>query len=554
MKFKNIFKISIAVILCMIALVGCNKGKENKDKIVEKDKNHLQVLLDSDPKTLDQSKTVDTYSSQVLTNVMEGLTRIEVDENGEDIIKPAGAEKWSVSDDGLVWTFKLRDMKWSDGQPVKVEDYIYGITRTLSPKVNSPYAFLLYPIKNAEDFNLGQVPERELGVKKIDESTLQITLEVPTAYFLNLTYFKVMEPQRQDIVEKYGELYGSGSQYMVYTGPFIISRWTHDDEIQLVKNKKYWDEKSVKLEKITMKVVQDEERKMNELLNGDLDIANVYDKITIEKLNDSNSFNIKKGYDGSVNYTIFNQQDEYFKNNKIRKAFIIAAAREEACEDDFRNLAEPALGWCPPGVQLGSEEYRTNVNYFPVNNLKKEYDNPKQLLIEGLKELGLDPDPKNHTFKYLQSEINEKSKYYSELEKSIFEKKLGVNIDIEYVGWVEFQQKTRAMDYQMAAQSWIGDYNDPSTFFDIWSSTAGIIQTGWSNEKYDRLIREASRTNNQKSRMELFNEAEKILVEEDSVISPCLWKIRNIYVRKEIKNFTRPMWGTIDFKYTYIEQ
>ncbi|MGL4731817.1 MAG: peptide ABC transporter substrate-binding protein [Clostridium sp.] len=553
MKIKKTIKVFVMIALSMFLLIGCNEKKQDKEKDIGKEKGHLQIFLESEPKTLDQSKSVDTYASQVLTNVMEGLTRIEVGENGEDVIKPAGAKEWMVSEDGLVWTFKLRDMKWSDGIPVKVEDYIYGITRTLSPEVNSPYAFLLYSIKNAEEFNMGQVSRKDLGLKKIDESTLEITLEEPTAYFLNLTYFKVMQPQRRDIVEKYGDLYGVDYDYMVYTGPFIISSWVHDNKIELTKNDNYWDKDEVKLDKVTMKIIKDEKQKMNDMLDGNLDIADVYDKQWIEKLDKSNEFNVTKGYDGSVNYTLFNHQDKYFKNDKIRKAFIVATAREEACEDVFKNLAEPAMAWCPPGVQVGKSEYREKANYSPVSSLQEKYDNPKELLIEGLKEIGEDENPKKHTFIYLQSNVSDRSKYYVELEKYVLEKELGVNIDIQYVTWPEFQKRTRTMDYQMAAQSWMGDYNDPSTFFDIWTSTAGIIQNGWSNERYDTIIKEASKINDQEKRIELFKEAERILIEDDSVISPSIWKIKNIYIRKEVKNFNKPMWGTVDFKYTYIE-
>jgi len=548
-------------LITSIALVGCKKdeekkddGKESQSQGTKMDKEqYLNVVLGQEPKTLDPSKATDLYSSQVLVNVMETLTRLEVDSDGKDVIKAAAAKEWKKSDDGLKWTFTLREMKWSDGKPVTADQFVYGITRTLAKETGSQYAFLLYPIKNAQEFNTGKAKAEDLGVKAIDDKTLEFTLASPAAYFLDLTYFKVMEPQRKDIIEQHGDKYGTEPNTMVFCGPYTISEWVHNNKVELVKNKDYWDAGNVKLEKATMKIIKEETSRMNELFNGSLDAAGVAKQEWVEKFNETKKFEVKKGYDGSSAYTYFNQKDKYFKNAKIRKAFIIAEDRKGTAETLFRGLAEPATGWCPPAIQIGGKDYREKVNYQPVEELKKANADPKALLAEGLKELGLDPDPTKHTFKLLQAGTDARAKEFAEFAQQNYKSALGVNLECEYVEWAIFQKRTDEFDYQIAGQSWGADYNDPNTFFDMFMSNAGICATGWVSEKYDNLIKEAANTTEIEKRTQIFKDAEKLLVVDDGVISPTVWRFKNTYIRKYVKNYMSPTFGALDLKYTYTE-
>jgi oligopeptide transport system substrate-binding protein len=561
-KSKRLLASLLAVsVITSSALVGCKSdGKKEEGSGAESNQTtkmdkeqYLNVVLQAEPKTIDQSKSSDLYSSQVLTNVMEALTRLEIDKDGKDVIKEGAAKEWKKSEDGLKWTFTLRESKWSDGQPVKAEEFVYGITRTLAKETGSPYAFLLYPIKNAQEFNSGKAKAEDLGVKAIDDKTIEFTLASPCAYFLDLTYFKVMQPQRKDIIEKHGDKYGSEAETMVFNGPFTITEWVHSNKMELVKNKQYWDADNVKLEKATMKIIKEETSRMNELFNGSLDLGAVTKPEWVDKFNGTGKFDVKKGYDSSATYTFFNQNDKYFKNAKVRKAFIIAEDRAGAAATLFRGLAEVATAWCPPAIQIDGKDYREKVNYQPIEELKKANPDPKALLIEGLKELGLDPDPSKHTFKYLQSGTSARDKEFAEFSQQNYKKDLGVNVECEYVEWPIFQKRTNELDYQIGGKAWSADYNDPNTFFDMWLSDAGVSPTGWKSEKYDNLIKEAGKTADPEKRTQLFKDAEKILVFEDGVISPGVWRFKNTYVRKFVKSYMAPTFGTIDLKYTYTE-
>lgn len=556
MKSKRILSAVMSVsLLASAMLVGCgsssSKGSANTaNGEMDKDQ-YLNLVLGAEPKSLDASKASDLYSSQVLNEVMEGLTRVE-QENGKDVIKPAGAEKWDVSDDKKEWTFHLRDNKWSDGKPVTANDYAYGIQRTLEAKTGSPYASLLFPIKNAKKFNSQKAKVNELGVKVIDDKTLKITLEKPTAYFLDLTYFKVMHPQRKDIVEKSGERYGTEKDTMIFCGPFAISNWVHNNKVELKKNEQYWDKNSVKLNKVTMKIISQEPSRMSELLNGQIDMGAVSHPDWVKKFDSTQNYNVIKGYDGSTAYSFFNQTDKYFKNEKIRKAFILADDREGKAKTLFRGLATPAYAWCAPQVLIGEkDEYRSFVKEEPIKKLKDQYKDPKALLIEGLKEIGADPDPAKMSITLLQSGTDARSKEFAEFDQQSYKNALGVNLKIEYVEWPIFAKRTDEKDYQFAGMGWTGDYNDPMTFFDMWTSTAGLVPTGWKNKEYDELINKASLTSDNKERAELFKKAEEILLQKDGVASPTVYRMRQTYTRKYVNNVMVPLFGTTEVKYAY---
>lgn len=561
MKTKKILSSLIIIsLVTSIGLVGCgeknnsnggNSESASSNDSMDKDQ-HLNTIFDQEPKTIDQSKSTDSYSSQILTNVSEGLTRLEADEEGNTSIEAAGAESWETSEDGLTWTFKIRDMKWSNGDKVTAGDYEYGIKRTINAETGSQYAFLLFPIKNAEAANSKKVSLDEVGVKAVDENTLEITLEKPCPYFLKLTYFKVMHPQNQKFVEECGERYGSEADKMLYCGPYKLTEWSHNNKLELEKNEDYWDKENVKLDKVTMRIIKEESSRMNELYNGALDMAGVSKQEWIKKLDETGEYKVIKGYDGSVTYTYFNQNDKYFKNQKIRQAFMLAEDRQGSVDTLFRGLAEPAMAWCPPQVAVGDNEFRKVVGDDLISSIKEKNVDPKALLIEGLKEEGLDPDPSKHNIKYLQSGTDARSKEFAEFSQQNYKNVLGVNMQPEYCEWAIFQSRTDQMDYQIASQAWSGDYNDPNTFFDMFLSNAGIVPSGWKSEKYDNLIEEANNiTDNPEERAKKFSEAEKILLDE-TVISPGVWRFKNTYVRNYVKNYTPKIFGTVDFKGMYI--
>ena len=254
-------------------------------------KKELNITGASDIPTLDPSKASDTVSSEVLMNTMEGLTKL--DKDGK--LAPGIAEKWEKSEDGKTWTFNLRkDAKWSNGDPVTAKDFEYSWKRTLDPATASTYGFIMYDIKGAKDYNLGKVDNADnVGIKAVDDYTLQVELVRPVHYFDSLMFFKSFLPQNQKVVEQFGSEYGTAHDKMVYNGPFTLSDWKIEDIYTMSKNPSYWDASSVKIDKVNTKIVKDPNAALNLYETGQIDIVGLNSE-NVDKYKDSPEFNTRK--------------------------------------------------------------------------------------------------------------------------------------------------------------------------------------------------------------------------------------------------------------------
>ena len=254
-------------------------------------KKELNITGASDIPTLDPSKASDTVSSEVLMNTMEGLTKL--DKDGK--LAPGIAEKWEKSEDGKTWTFNLRkDAKWSNGDPVTAKDFEYSWKRTLDSATASTYGFIMYDIKGAKDYNLGKVDNADnVGIKAVDDYTLQVELVRPVHYFDSLMFFKSFLPQNQKVVEQFGSEYGTAHDKMVYNGPFTLSDWKIEDIYTMSKNPSYWDAGSVKIDKVNTKIVKDPNAALNLYETGQIDIVGLNSE-NVDKYKDSPEFNTRK--------------------------------------------------------------------------------------------------------------------------------------------------------------------------------------------------------------------------------------------------------------------
>lgn len=549
-------------IFSIFTFSGCKSKEVSKNIMVEDKNQYINILLDKEISTLDQAKESEGNSSQVLIEVNEALTRVEYNSHGKEVIKPAGAEKWEVSEDGLKWTFFIRDNNWSDGKKVTAKDYEYGIKRVLNPKLESKNAFLLYEIKGARNYNtlkkdiVDKKSDEIVQVKAVDDKILQIELEEPCPYFINLTSSVIMQPQRKDIVEKYGELNGIDKNSMIFSGPFIIKEWSPKDKIELVKNEKYWDSKNVKLQRITMKTEKGESDSISDFVDGSIDIIKVEKPYLKDKLENMKKFDKVNTYKPSINFEVYNQKYRLFSNIKVRRAFSLAVDREEIANNLYKNFYTAAYAWVPPSIQIGEESFREKSNFEPIKKMKEDNKEPKKLLIEGLRELGLDSDPSKITIKYLQPGMDSNQKQIAEVFQRMYNKNLGINIKIEYVDWDIFKDKLSKGNYQMASMLWTGDYNDPMTAFEFLMKDSKIINTSREDEKYDNLIKKASLLSEYKNqdRFKLLKDAENILLVENAEVAPTVYANKYIYKQKHIKGIITPAFGVdMELKYAYTQ-
>ena len=216
----------------------------------------LNNYISAEPKTLDVSRSSDTYGGTVLTAITEPLTRL-AEENGEYKIVPAAAKEWSVSDDGLVWTFKLNENKWRDGSAVTAHDFVYAYQRLADPQTAAPLGYMFECFKGYKEVQAGNADPSTIGVKAIDDLTLEITLDAPTPHFMSLTSLRFAAPLNKAAVEAHGEAYGAEANKIESNGPFYLESWTHNSELILKKNPNYWDAENVNLETISLRIIGD---------------------------------------------------------------------------------------------------------------------------------------------------------------------------------------------------------------------------------------------------------------------------------------------------------
>ncbi len=508
----------------------------------------LNVPFDSEPDSLDLARVSDSSSATVASQIIEGLTSV-VTVNGADKAEPCMAESWDVSDDQLTWTFHLRDAQWADGVPVKAQDFVYGITRVLNPETASPISANIKFIKNAMDVVEGTKPLTEAGIKAIDDKTLEIQLDYPVPYFLEACAGTAMFPVRQDLVEKYGTSYGTEADKIVGNGPFVLDEWIHTSSLSFSKNPTYWNADAVKLEKLNFKIISEAAARVGEFENGGLDYVSADTAEWIEQLESSGKY-VKETINlPRTQYIFFNQEVELFSNAKVRQAFSIALDREEIQRDISQNLEKAAYGWIPPSMALDGTNFRDLAGE-PVQELIAANPDPKALLIEGLKELGMDEDPSKIT---IQLMCRNTTTVFAEYLQHNYNAKLGVNIELDPVEWPVFQERNRNLDYEMGYKSYGADFNDPSSMMDLWITGTKTVPTAWSSPTYDELLTTAEKSIDKELRAKNFVEAERIVLEEATII-PYAYSTSNIFYQPYVKNIMNPQFTATLFKYAYIEE
>lgn len=535
----------------MVAGTACGNGG-SKDGGAKGENTVYNTFVASDPESIDAQKGSDTYGNVVVNNVYEPLIRLV--QNDDLTLKPeaAAAKEWKVSEDAMTYTFTLRDgLKWDDGQPLTAKDFEYGIKRTADPKTGSGSSFLLADIANFQEVNSGKAPLDKLGVKAIDDKTLEIKLGAPAQYFINIVPFRVCFPQRKDIVEKHREQFGSEANTIVGCGPFKLTEWSHNSKLVLEKNKDYWNKDKVKLEKVNLRVLNDENTRMNAFQSGEIMSVGTNKPEWTSKFDKREGTKTQKVDLPAVDYFAVNHQDKLFKNKKVRQAFNIALDREGFNETVLKGKSEPAYFWVPKAISINELKYREMAGN-PVKEMADKLGDPKALLSEGLKELGMDPDPSKLEVSLIMTnspELKKRGEYFQQN----FQNKLGVKVKLEMMEWAILSGKINKGNYQMGYLAWTADYNHPSAMMSLFTSSANAVRTGWKSEEYDKLIRDAAKEKDEKKQVELYKKAEQILADE-TVIIPIISGSTNMYYQDYVKHINVNQFSTAGYKDTYLEK
>jgi len=472
-------------------------GKDSGDKGEEK---VLYLNNGQEPTSFDPPIGFDSASWNSLNNLMEGLTRLGKDHQPE----AATAEKWDVSEDGKTYTFHIRkDAKWSNGDDVTANDFVFAWKRLLDPATGSAAAFLGYFIEGGEEFNSEKGSAEDVKVKAVDDKTFEVTLTSPQAYFLSVIANPAFFPINEKVAKENPKWFAEEDSF-VGNGPFNLASWEHDTKFVMKKNDQYWDAKNVKLDRIEWAIVDDTDTEYQMYQAGDLDVSDVPAELS-EKLFKEGKVQVE---DQAGDYFYrFNVTKEPFQNVNIRKAFALAVDQQKIVDFVTKNKEKAAYGFVSPGFKDPSgKDFREVNGDFNKTNVEEA----KALLEKGMKEEGYTELPEV-TLTYSTSDVHKK---IAEALQQMFKENLGVEVKLANMEWNVFAEEQKALKHQLSRSSFLADYADPINFLENFQTGHSMNRTGWGNPKYDDLIQKAKNESDETKRFELMYEAEKILFEE----------------------------------------
>jgi oligopeptide transport system substrate-binding protein len=500
----------------------------------------LRIGNGSEPATLDPQLTENSQDHHIERDLFEGL--VYIDKNGKPV--PGQAESWTLSPDGLTYTFKLRaGLKWSNGDPLTAEDFAWSWRRAVNPATGSKYSFLFFPIKNGEAIVTGADKKiDDLGVRAVDPQTFEVTLKAPTGYFLALLGHSTFLPVHRASVEKFGNQFTRAGN-LVSNGPFVLKEWTPQSRVVAVKNPNYWDAANTHLAEVDYYPIENQNEELKRYRAGEIDVTN-------EVPSDQVDF-IKKDLPGQLHidpllgtyYLGFNMTKPPFNDNpKLREAINMVIDREAIVSKITKTGEVPAYSWVPPGLP-GYESQFVEWKDWPM---AQRIAKAKELY----KEAGYGPDkPLTVDLRYNTSENHKKIMI---AVAAMIHQALGINASLvneEFKVFLETRKEKKVT--QLFRDGWLADYADPNSFAELLQSTSGLNDMGYNNPDYDKLVQTASMTVDPAKRDELLQQAEKLVV-TDLPIVPIYGYTNKRLIKPYVVGFDLNILGYFYSKNVYI--
>ncbi|MEI6106448.1 MAG: peptide ABC transporter substrate-binding protein [Opitutae bacterium] len=528
---------------CSLMLLALLSSCTRRETVVQRG-NREQILHlgnGAEPSSLDPH-VLDAYSDQRLEAALfEGLCVID-----EQTSKPApgAAERWEVAANGLTWTFHLRPgLQWSNGEPLTADDFVQSWRRNLTPSFASAYAYLLFPIKNAESFNNGKITDPgALGLATPDARTIIITLERPTAYLPVLTANAAWHPINPRVVMKFGPLTERASAWtrpgnLVGNGPFLLQEWTPGSRIVVAKNPRYWDAPAVRLNGMVFYPIENPDVEERNFRAGQLHLTNSLPLSKIPAYRQQDSARLRTDLFLQILFLRFNVTKPPFDNPRIRRALALAIDRESISRNLLHGSRAPAEHFVPPQTAGYDSRARVARNLAEARRLLAEAGHPGG---QGLPVLEL---------QVRNDEIQPKM---VEAVQAMWQQELGVRISIAQLEQKVSIQNQTTLNFTIGSNGWVADFADPVTFLDLFVSGGGNNWTGWGNPAYDQLITAAGQTIDPTERYELFQQAEALLLEEAPVI-PLVFGARNYLIDPAVRGWEPAALGMYQYKKIYLQ-
>ena len=495
----------LSLLLTLAALPGCRKSETPVERGDQTQTLELGNL--TEPTDLDPHVITSTQDFNIVFTLLEGLTTPDPKDLHPT---PGAAQSWDISPDNLTYTFHLRpNAKWSNGDPVTAQDFLYAYRRILSPALGSEYSYMLYVAKNAEAYNTGKLTDfSQVGFAAPDPLTLRVTLTSPTPYFLSLVAHHSWFPVNQKAIEKFGKMTDRGTAWTrpgnyVGNGPFVLKEWRTNQIISVVKSKTYWDADHVQLNAINFHPIESADTEERAFRAGQLHITSTFptDKLDTYRHEYPGELHIDP-YLGTYFYRL-NVKKPPLDDVRVRRALAMSIDREKIVHDITRTGQQPAYSLIPPGTS----------GYEPIAKITEDVSAAQKLLADA----GF-PGGRGFPLLTLVFNTNEQHKLIAEGIQAMWQKNLGIHVSLENQEAKVLEDNMRTGNYQIARYAWIGDYLDPNTFMTLMISGGGNNQTGWGSPEYDKLIDLAARLADPATRLKTFQQAEGILVDEVPII------------------------------------
>lgn len=527
--------------LTTLVLTGCGSRETAIDSGNRTQTLHFGNL--SEPTDLDPHVINSLQDFNIVLALFEGLTSY----HPQDVSAvPGAATHWEASDDAQTWTFHLReDAKWSNGDPLTARDFAYAYQRMLSPKMASEYAYMLFPIKGAEEYLSGKTTDfATVGIEVPDDTTLRLHLHYPVPYLPALVAHSSWFPVHQATIEAHGAMDQRGSRWtrpgnLVGNGPFVLSEWKPNQFISVTKTPTYWDADKIRLNEVRFYPIESTSSEEAAFRSGQLHITT---GIPIDKLAayqtdpEMNQFLLQHTILATYYYR-FNVRKPPLDDVRVRRALSLAINREQLVSKVTLGGQVPARNLTPPGI----------AGYIAGDMLTGDAAEARRLLAEA----GF---PGGEGFPEMEILFNTSDGHrrIAEAIQQMWQQELGVQIGLYNQEARVQSDSMREGNYTIARMAWIGDYLDPSTFLKLMVTDGGNNQTGWANVDYDRLVDEAKNTVDQDARYALYRQAEQILIDE-SPIAPIYFYVNSSLIRPEVKGWYGNPLDIHPFKGVYLE-
>ena len=483
------------------------------------------AALAADPETLDPGKMSGAPEGRLAFNLFEGLLMPGPTTEGltdsSKLVVPGVASGYEVSEDGKTYTFTIRpDAKWSDGSALTSEDFVYSWKRILTPGFPADYAQMLWTIKGAQAFNKGENANwEEVGIKAPSPDKLVVELNAPTPYFPELVAFYTVFPVPKAAIEAHGDEWTKPGN-IIGNGAYTLDKFEPQKDVYLKKSDTYWDASNVSLPEVRLRIISNIDAVVNAYKTGELHWTGT--SLPVAQISNllMHPDYVRHPLLGTYFYRVNVSKDGPMKDVRVRQALSMAVDRDQLINQTLKGLYVAADSYVPKSMP----------GYQPSVSVSSNPKKAKKLLEEA----GYTKDkPLKITVLY---NTDENHKVIAESLQAMWKANLGIDVELENKEWKTYLQDVDTLSYEVARAGWIGDYNDPMTFLDMWVGDNGNNDTGWSNADYDKLIADANAETDAAKRLELLQKAESILLNEGPIIS-IYWYTNNMLVSRQLEGF-----------------